>query len=67
MNAAAAEELQDRIGVTFPWTVVVVTPNPDGADVVVSAVGEQDRTFKVDDDDLDSPVVRLLVGAQVSP
>jgi hypothetical protein len=67
MNAAQAEELQGVISATFPGAVVVVTPQPDGADIIVSAYGQQDHQFKIDDDDLDSPIVRLLVGAPITP
>jgi hypothetical protein len=42
---------------------IIVTPHPDGADIVVSVEGDHDRRFKIDDDDLNSPIVRMLVGA----
>jgi hypothetical protein len=67
MNAADAEELEGLIGVTFPGAEVVVDPRPDGADVVVSLEGAGFHRFQVYDNDLDSPVVRLLIGAQVTP
>jgi hypothetical protein len=45
----------------------VVTPQDDGADIVVSLEGDQDRKFKIEDEELDSPIVRLLVGAAITP
>jgi hypothetical protein len=66
VNASDAKELQGVISATFPGALVSVTPHPDGADIIVSAEGEQDRKFKIDDDDLDSPIVRLLVGAPIT-
>jgi hypothetical protein len=66
MNAAKAEEIRGLISVRFPGAKVVVTPQSDGADIVVSLEGDQDRKFKIDDDDLDTPIVRLLVGAAIT-
>jgi hypothetical protein len=66
MNVAKAEEIRDVISARFPGAQVVVTPQDDGADIIVSAEGQQDRKFKIDDDDLDSPIVRLLVGAAIT-
>jgi hypothetical protein len=31
----------------------------------VSREGDQDRKFKIDDDDLNSPIFRMLVGAVI--
>jgi hypothetical protein len=67
MNTEKAEEIQGVISVRFPGAVVVVTPQDDGADIVVSVEGDQDRRFKIDDNELDSPIVRLLVGAAITP
>jgi hypothetical protein len=46
---------------------VAVTPYDDGAEIRVSVEGDRDRNFKIDDDDLGSPVIRLLVGAAITP
>jgi len=67
MDTRAAEELQGLIGVTFPGAEVMVDTRPDGADVVVVLEGHGVHRFQVYDNDLDSPVVRLLIGAQVGP
>jgi hypothetical protein len=67
MNAAKAEELRGVISVRFPGANVVVTPQDNGADVVVTYEGDKDRKFKIDDEELDSPIVRLLVGAAITP
>ena len=67
MNAAGAEELQGLISVTFPGAEVLVDPHPEGAVVDVSLDGHGIHRFQVLDNDLDSPVVRLLIGAQLTP
>jgi hypothetical protein len=65
MNTAKAEEVQGVISARFPEAEVVVTPYPDGAEIRVSTGGQQDRNFKIGDDELDSPIIRLLVGAAI--
>jgi hypothetical protein len=67
MNAAKAEEVRGVISARFPDAEVVVTPHPDGAEIRVSIDGDRDRNFKIDDDELDSPIIRLLVGAAIAP
>ena len=57
MNDGKAEEIQTAISAQFPDSEVTVTPCPDGADIVVTTDGDQVRRFKIDDDDLNSPIV----------
>jgi hypothetical protein len=66
MTAEEAEELKIAISANYPETVVSVTAYADGAEIVVSAAGQQDRKFKVEDDNLNSPIVRLLVGSPIT-
>jgi ABC-type sugar transport system substrate-binding protein len=67
MNAAKATEIRLAILTRFPETTVTVTPNDDGALIMVNANdGQGDRRFVVGDGDLGSPIVRLLVGAAIS-
>ena len=65
MNATEAKELKVAIRAQFPDSEVTVTPYPDGGDILVSTEGDQDRRYKIDDDYLNSPIVRLLVGAPI--
>jgi hypothetical protein len=65
MNAGKAQEIQTAISAQYPDSEVTVTPYPDGADIVVLTEGDQVRRFKIGDDELNSPIVRLLVGAPV--
>ena len=65
MNDIKAEEVQIAISAQFPDSEVTVTPCPDGADIVVTTEGDQVRRYKIDDDNLNSPIVRLLVGAPI--
>jgi len=66
VNAAKAEDIQIAIRARFPEVDVVVTPQDEGAEIRVSVDGDRDRRFKIDDDDLGSPIVRLLVGAAIT-
>jgi hypothetical protein len=66
MDAAKAEEIQRAISSRFPEVDVAVTPYDDGAEIRVSREGDQDRKFKIDDDDLNSPLLRMLVGAVIN-
>lgn len=66
MNVSKAEEIQGVISARFPDADVVVTPYPDGAEIRVSTAGQQDRNFKIDDGELDSPIIRLLVSAAIT-
>jgi Tol biopolymer transport system component len=65
MDTKGAEELQGLIGVTFPGAEVMVDPLPDGADVAVVLNGDHHR-YRIYDNDLDSPIVRLLIGAALT-
>jgi len=67
MNASTAEELRGVISSAFTGAMVVVAAHPDGADIIVCAEGQQDRRFRIDDDNLDSPIVRLLAGTAIGP
>ena len=66
MNEAKAEEIQTAISAQYPDSEVTVTPCPDGAEILVLTEGDQDRRFKIGDDELNSPIVRLLVGAPIT-
>jgi hypothetical protein len=66
VNEREAEDLEAAIGARFPGAEVSVTAYPCGGEILVSPEGEMDRRFKVDDNYLDSPVVRLLVGAPLT-
>jgi hypothetical protein len=65
MTAEKAEEIRVAIRARFPEVDVVVTPYGEGAEIRVSVEGDQDRKFRIDDDDLNSPILRLLVGAVI--
>jgi hypothetical protein len=65
MTAEKAEEIRVAIRARFPEVDVVVTPYGEGAEIRVSVEGDQDRKFRIDDDDLNSPILRMLVGAVI--
>ena len=67
MTSEKAEEILIAIRARFPDVDVAVTPQPGGAEIRVTVEGDPDRNFKVDDDDLGSPIIRLLVGAAITP
>jgi hypothetical protein len=66
MTAEKAEEIRVAIRARFPEVDVVVTPYGEGAEIRVSVEGDRDRRFKIDDGELDSPIIRLLVGASIT-
>jgi hypothetical protein len=67
MNAAEASDLKRAISANYPEAVVKVRPSEAGADIVIAVAGDKDRKFKIENDYLRSPIVRLLIGGVVNP
>ncbi len=65
MNAREAEDLKVAISANFPGALVKVTPQPEGGEIIVSLEGERDHKYEIDNDYLNSPTVRMLVGAVI--
>jgi hypothetical protein len=62
VNTTEASDLREAISAQYPDALVKVEAQKDGGQIVISVEGDKDRSFKIDDDYLTSPIVRLLVG-----